>query len=157
MLGFIGSGLLFYIVKIIFDVGGFDKTAASILQAILYLSFFGFLTSAIGLLFRDSYEQFKWNTEEEKRPLKIRQKLIDFGYIEVDLEIQSTQTFMFDSARHPPNWSNAFYIIYKTSSGIFGAVIDSRTTNILNVEERQSQQSLEDLKEQLLNPSKPND
>ncbi len=146
---FLASSTTFYALKLIYDSGHLNFGWASLLQAIFYFCAFLFLTSVIGMQFRDTFWQYRWKEDEENRFKNIRQTLIDSGYIKVSLRIVSIQTFIFDATRHPPNWQNAFFVIFETGNKSYGSIIDQKVKNVLNVEERQPSQSSEDLLKKL--------
>lgn len=137
---FVLCALLFYMLHILYLSKDINYTWGSLLQPIFYLGIFFFITAAIGLQFRDSFEQYNWKKSEENRPFKIREKLIDNGHVEVDLKINSIQT-LIQKPEYPQNWQNAYYVEYETNKKIYVAFVDSNFSNILDVHLKDSNQS----------------
>ena len=127
---FLFSILVFYSLQLAHKAGNISLSWGSMLQAIFYLLAFFALTAVIGMQFRDSYEQYRWQSDEDSRPMKIRQKLIDGDHVKVNLKILSIET-LNAGQNTPQNWRSAYFVLYEADGQQYTAIVDSRTGNIL--------------------------
>lgn len=151
LLLFLISAAGFYSTRLIYASHHLGFSWGSFIQTIFYFAGFFFLTVLIGLQFRDTYEQYKWRNDEENRPFKIRDKLIDSGHVRVDLKIHSIQT-LIQKPGFPPNWQNAYYVIYETGGEQYVAFVDSNSGNILENHKKEDEQADEDISKSIITP-----
>lgn len=148
---FLISAAGFYSTRLVYGAHHLGFAWGSFIQTIFYFAGFFFLTALIGLQFRDTFEQYRWKTEEENRPFKIRDKLIDSGHVRVDLKIESIQT-LIQKPGFPPNWQSAYYVVYETGGTQYVAFVDSNSGNILENHKKEEEQADEDISTSIISP-----
>ncbi len=130
ILFFIFSSLSFYSSKIFADSHVLQKGLASVMQVLSYLSSFFFLSGAVGLILRDSYQGFRYQKIEDSKLDRTRESIIKSGIVNIDLKIISLTKHQFVQGQ-PIDWLTANNVTFINQENEYRGILSNDYSNLL--------------------------
>lgn len=119
---FVSVAIIFYITKLAFDAQTLNKEVAISLQAVCFIGGFGLLSANIGMLFRDTYDQYTWQARSNRRVRTVREAILESGQVHVDLKILMLRQYQ-PGEGDPFDWFNVEEVVFETNTRTYRAVV----------------------------------